>query len=187
MEYKTPIIEFLPEFIQRYREIQQITGTEQTEFDKLWELLEWALLNCFVLDADEYGIGRSETIIGITSKADDTLEERRLAVIARINESLPYSYRRLLEMIAGVCLDSYFQAELDPALYSLKVRIRASIGTKEKDALGMLKAVDALVHRVKPCNIVYDSALFEKHSALAKVYFGSAVSVAKSYKVEVIG
>lgn len=186
MAYKTPLIEFLPEFMRQYLEIQEIMGTEQEEFDSLWTAHDQVLLDNFVLDCDEYGISRWEKVTKITPKANSSLQERKYAVLSRINEQLPYSYRRLLEMIGGICGDNEYQVTLTPEKYLLVVKLRANAHTDDSDAMGLLTAVDALVKRIKPCNVVYASSLFDRHSGSIHTYFGCAVSMNKKYNVEVI-
>ena len=186
MAYKTPLIEFLPEFMRQYLEIQEIMGTEQEEFDSLWNTHDQVLSDNFVLDCDEYGISRWEKVTKITPKANASLQERKYAVLSRINEQLPYSYRRLLEMIGGICGNNEYQVILTPEEYQLAVKLRANAHTEDSDAIGLLAAVDALVERVKPCNIVYASSLFDRHSGTAHNYVGYAVSMNKKYNVEVI-
>lgn len=186
MAYKTPMIEFLPEFMREYLEIQEIMDTEQKEFDDLWVEHDTILADNFVMACDEYGLSRWEKVVKITPKSDASLQERKYAVLARINEQLPYSYRRLFEMVQGICGDNEFQLSLTPEEYLLGMKLRANAQTAESDAFGLLAAVDALVERVKPCNIVYQSSLFDRHSGNISSFCGCAVSMNKKYVVEVI-
>jgi len=59
MEHKK-VIEYLPEFIQEYREVKELVNSEQVELDELWVEQTNTLNNSFVMDADEAGVTRYE-------------------------------------------------------------------------------------------------------------------------------
>ena len=56
LEHKADIIKYLPFFMQEYLEMQEITKTEDVEFNWLIETLMKMLDNQFITTCDEEGI-----------------------------------------------------------------------------------------------------------------------------------
>lgn len=77
------IVEYLPPVIKRIREMQEICRVEQPYFDEAAAEIENILCRAFVSLADEKGVERFEEIYGITPTEDQTLEERRVAILIR--------------------------------------------------------------------------------------------------------
>ncbi|MFQ7027103.1 MAG: putative phage tail protein [Acutalibacteraceae bacterium] len=84
----------VPDVLKDVREIKALINTENSEMNLLSAALALYLNNTFVDSADEYGIGRWESILHILPKLTDTLDERRFRVLSRINEQLPLHYVR---------------------------------------------------------------------------------------------
>lgn len=147
MEYKTPIIEFLPEFVQEYEEIRVLTSTEQIEFNSLWSEHEKAVQNSFVESADEYGVKRWERIVGIVPRADATLDERKFAIMVKINEELPYTYRALEQKLTNLCGSTGYKIDLKPSMYSIVVKV-------ELTAKNSFMAVKEMMEKIIPANLL---------------------------------
>ena len=81
METDRKLIDYLPPFIQQFTEMNMIMSAEQPEVDSLWNSCENILNESFILYASEIGIKRWETIVGVTPKATDTLDERRFRIL----------------------------------------------------------------------------------------------------------
>ena len=89
------LIDYLPHFMQEYREIAVVTETEQPEIDKLWNAAEGVFSDQYIQDATENGVSRYETMFGILSKGTDTLEERKFRILTKLNQELPYTLQKL--------------------------------------------------------------------------------------------
>jgi hypothetical protein len=79
------ILNYYPPVIKQIREIQAIAKAEDLEFEKLKLAINEVLNNMFVFTANERGIKRFETILGITPKSTQTLDDRRINIIAMMN------------------------------------------------------------------------------------------------------
>lgn len=82
---QTAIIEHYPPALKRMEEIRQIAKAEDIEFGKLKAGADGVMRNMFVNTADEYGVGRFEKLLGIIPAATQSLDERKLHILAMMN------------------------------------------------------------------------------------------------------
>lgn len=181
------MIEYLPEFMREFREMQFLTDKEQEQAERLWAVLESIWQNQYIETLDEEGCRRWEGILHIHFRGYRSLKERRDAILSKMAEQRPFTIRTLQRTLTALCGEEGYTIELRPNEYWLEIKVRVAAETTDRDAAGLLRAVDEYVDRVIPCNLVYTSSLFDRHTAEAATYFGCAVSVAKKYSVEVIG
>ena len=57
------LLEYLPDFMQEYREIRQIMKSEEPEFKTLWDLFKKVFNNQFIQYCDENGISKFEEML----------------------------------------------------------------------------------------------------------------------------
>lgn len=179
------LIELLPDFLQRYREYQAIMNAEQAELDSIHQRISGLLSDVFIDTATEEGIAHRERMCGILPAENATLEERRSAVKAKENQTLPYTIRQYRQMLASLCGEGYYQVELCASQYQIHVKVR--VGRRsERDAAALLSTVDSVSRQVLPANLCYQSALFDSHTGSHTTCYGAAVCVRKQYNVEVM-
>lgn len=148
----------VPDVLKNVREIKALINTENDDLNSLSAALALYLNNTFVDSADEYGIGRWESILGILPKLTDTLDERQFRVLSRINEQLPFTLRSLEQQLSTLCGPSGYTVELLNEQYLLKVRVELTAKSKLED-------VRALLNRIVPANMVIDlDLLYNQHS-----------------------
>ena len=148
----------VPDVLKDVREIKALMHTETIEMNLLSAALALYLNNTFVDSADEYGIGRWESILHILPKLTDTLDERRFRVLSRINEQLPFTLRSLEQQLSTLCGPEGYTVELFHEQYLLKVRVELTAKSKLED-------VRALLNRIVPANMVIDlDLLYNQHS-----------------------
>ena len=87
------LIDYLPQYMQDYLEIANIMGTEQPEIDKLWGSIEAAFSDQFIMDASAYGVARWESMLKISPKDTDTLDERKFRILSRLNQEQRFRLR----------------------------------------------------------------------------------------------
>lgn len=165
METSRLLINYLPPYVQEYREMQQITGTEQPEIDNMWIACRNALADQFVLDATENGVKRWEKIVGIIPKDTETLDERKLNVLARLNLRLPYTLRTLTEMLNVLCGADGYTLKVDENNYLLIIKLALS---NEHN----FSAVENLIRRVVPANLITKVGMFNTHGILSDFTHG---------------
>ena len=117
------LVEYLPPFIQNFKEMHEIMETEQKEFETAWESAENALADQAILTATINGIKRWEKIFGITPKATETLEERRFRVISKLNEQPPYTFEALKNFLNVLLGEGGYTLILKPEKYELTVKL----------------------------------------------------------------
>lgn len=151
------LIDYLPRYMQEYLEMQQIMGTEQPEFDLLWEACENALSDQFIHDATEYGVMRWENMLNITPKDTDTLDERKFRILTRLNQELPYTMTRLKEALTNLCGADGFSIDLQANQYHIEIKL--ALGHH-----GNYQEVVDLLTKMIPANMTqYVKVMFNTH------------------------
>lgn len=141
------LIDYLPPFIQKFKEMSAIMEMEQPEFDLVWQSAENALADQSIMTATINGIKRWEKIFGITAKADETLEERRFRIIAKLNERPPYTIEALRNLLNIQLGEEGYTLLLSADTYELTVKLAISNETN-------FETVVELLDRILPANIV---------------------------------
>ncbi|MBO5093923.1 MAG: DUF2313 domain-containing protein [Lachnospiraceae bacterium] len=95
---QTLILNHYPPVINQIKEMQQIAKAEDIEFAKLNTSIKDVIKNMFVFTADEIGVQRFEKIFGISPKASQSLEDRKLSILFAMNKR-KMSISELLELL----------------------------------------------------------------------------------------
>ena len=146
------LIDYLPPVLQQTREMQAVMEGEQPAVAGLWDAWKTVLDALFVRYANEQGLARWERMLGIRPRGTDSMEVRRVAVLARLNEQLPFTERTLRLMLDGVCGPGGYTLEIIYRGYRVFVRVHLW----EKRAMD---EAAALLGRVVPANMVIDLGL----------------------------
>ncbi|OUO66335.1 hypothetical protein B5F55_14170 [Anaerotruncus colihominis] len=146
------LIDYLPPVLQQTREMQAVMEGEQPAVAGLWDAWKTVLDALFVRYANEQGLARWERMLGIRPRGTDSMEVRRAAVLARLNEQLPFTERTLRLMLDGVCGPGGYTLEIIYREYRVFVRVHLW----EKRAMD---EAAALLGRVVPANMVIDLGL----------------------------
>ena len=128
MASERKMIDYLPHFMQEYFEMRQVMESEQPEFDLAWGNAENALADQFILDATEYGVKRWETMLNVTPKDTDTLDERKFRILTKLNQELPYTMTKLKEALTTLCGADGYSINLQAASYHIEVKL--AVGNK---------------------------------------------------------
>lgn len=163
---KKELFSYLPPVLQNVLEFRYLTLAEQPELDRLLDIYEEVLDAQFVLTAGEKAIKRYEEIFSVSSSVTDTLEERRLRVLAKMLERLPYTIRRLREMLAALCGDNGYQIELNHGKYEIVIRLI-------EQSASVAESVRDMLIRVIPANLLQ---FFTLQAAEAKTAVHIAVA-----------
>ena len=129
---------------------------EQITAETTWSDTEDVFNNQFVQDATEKGIARYEKILGITTKATYTLDERKFNVLARMNEQLPFSMKQLHSSLASLCGEDGYTLQLDTDAYKITIKLALSNSNN-------VEAVEQLLYNMLPANIVTVIAMFNTY------------------------
>lgn len=141
------LIDRLPSFLQEIAEFKELTDAEQPEFDEVSAAVRNLPGELFIFTMGEIGVARWEKILNIPSKATETLEERRSRIVMRLMAQIPYTYRRLLEMLEQVCGKDGYIVELDASKFSLSVKVAVERAANFPDVV-------ELVDNIAPANLL---------------------------------
>lgn len=155
------LIDYLPEFMRDFREIEFLTDKEQEQAEKLWAVLSQIWDNQFVETLNETGCGRWEKMLRIHNKDTYTLPERRNRILGKLAEQRPFTIRSLKNTLTTLCGEDGFSVVLESADYLLKVRIALT-------SKNMFADVKELIDKIVPANLIVDADLmYNQHSKLA--------------------
>lgn len=144
-----PLIDYLPNVIKNVREYQALTHTEQPEIFKLFEEIQTALNNEFVLTSTEYGLRRWETILGIIpNPASETIQFRRNRILLRIQTFLPFTERWLKQKIDELFTVGDVVFSVDYNHYKVNAMINQA-------DMNLLNEVKLLFKKVIPANMTW--------------------------------
>ena len=144
------LLSYLPDFIQRYDEIRQIMTTENEDVQKLENESERIKNNQFIVSSDLIGIKKFETMLGISPDPLETLEARRSRVLIKWNDTLPYTYRALLERLEALCGDGNYEVHPDFKNYHMDFNVSLEL-------YGQVDMLEQMLLDMMPCNIVWTS------------------------------
>ena len=133
------LIDYLPPFMREYIEMQQIMIAEQPEFDSAWLQYENAMKDQFILEATEYGVARWESMMKISPKDTDTLNERKFRILVKLNQELPYTMMKLKESLITLCGAGNFFIDLQAAKYHIEVKLALANENNYQEVVDLLK------------------------------------------------
>ena len=95
------LIDYLPWLLKDTREMHLIMDiAEQPEVESLWHSVHSAMDEQFIGTAAAYGVRRWEKMLGIVPRGTETLEDRKISILLRLSDSLPYTYKALEQRLA---------------------------------------------------------------------------------------
>lgn len=145
------LLQYLPPFVARYREMAEIMKTEEPELQLLWDATELVKNMSFVLYCGIEGVERYEKMFKLYPEPDDTLEDRRIRILAYMNNDLPYTWRALLRKLEILVSDGDYEAIgyfFDDLEYTMKVNLINVSNATVSETRKMLQ-------RMIPCNMVW--------------------------------
>lgn len=161
MELRTvDLISYYPEYLRENKEYVAICDAENPEFNLLLERLEQVKQNILPGSANEEGIAKYEEWLGIPSNPYLPLEQRRNAVLAKLNETLPYTEIRLQRMLAAIIGWGHFKYERFGAFIKI---------TLDQDGYFAIDPVIEMLERVLPLNLHYEVDYGITHDTKVKV------------------
>lgn len=151
------LIELLSPFTQSFGEIQEIMRVEEKWMDKLKTGISKICNNAFIEDCDEYGIKKYEDLLGIIPEPKDKLETRKMRVLARWNNMVPYTYRTLVQQLNILCGVNNYDIDSDLENYMISFSIYGKADTSE---------IKQRLDRILPVNIAYDTRSTEGYGCV---------------------
>lgn len=144
---KTDLISHYPEFLRENLEFNAICDASNPEFDLVWDRLKQIEKNILPQTADVDGIEQYEEWLGLVSNPTLDLETRRAQVIAKLNETLPYTEIRLQRMLAAIVGWGHFHYERDGAFVKVDL---------DEEAIPQGYVVYQLLQKILPLNLHFE-------------------------------
>ena len=142
------LVSYLPQFMMEYKEPVAALDAENPEFILVWQAKERVLYNRFIETADEYGISRYESMLGIFPSAEDTLESRRSRVRSLWFNTIPYTMQTLIRKLITLCGENNFTLT-----HNFKVGYTLNISV-DLELFGQVEELERIIDTMIPCNIV---------------------------------
>jgi len=150
MSREINLIDYLPPFLQGYREMQAIMTAENPEFQAVSDEGQVVLDNTFILYCNEDGIARFERMLGIYPLPSDPLEARQSRVLTRWNDAIPHTLKSFLSKLASLQGNNNIQITIYNDQYKIKVVTHLEKQGQQDDLAYLFKTV-------LPCNLVVES------------------------------
>ncbi len=162
MNREIDLMDYIPEYLKEYKELEKTLKAQQPEIKKLAETVERLKNNQFITTADEEGIRKFETMLEVTALDNDTLENRKFRVLSRWNNTIPYTASVLRKRLENLCGKDGYQLEI----LHLESKVKVRVALTNKKNYGM---VEEMLQEVIPANIWIDlSLLYNQHKTLSK-------------------
>lgn len=171
------LISWLPKYLQEYREIKEIMSTENPEIEYLYGEIDITMDNQFIHTCNEKGIERFEKLLGIIPNHDDNLPGRISRVLSRWNDSIPYTYKGLIQKLNVICGEDNYFINLKNDEYTLELTVSLVFG-------GQVEEIDYMLSYMVPANIVVKCKNEVVNKPENKIYLGGAVVITKEITIE---
>lgn len=163
--------------LRQLKEFKEIAKAEEPELRYLLEACDRTLTNFFITTADEQGISRFESMLGISSNEGVDLETRRLLVLTRWASREVYTDEWLYNKFLSLC-GSNDKFSITPHYEEYAMDIAIELGVK-----GIFEILSSLISDTLPCNLVYTLKGYIKAQNTTTLSVGVAVSTAMSYQI----
>nr|DAJ16574.1 MAG TPA: tail protein [Siphoviridae sp. ct2ef27] len=165
---------YYPSVLAPAKEFKTLAAMEDAEFKTLWDLTWQWFLNTFVYEFDIAGAQRWESMLRITPPAESSLEDRRAAILRRINTQLPYTLRRLQEI-----LDAEYGESMAVASTNTDYELWLDIDNR---IMLQVNGLRVLVQSIIPANLTINVG--QTMPSNGGLYAGGTVSMAEAVRIE---
>lgn len=166
MSREIEAIKYLPEYMAELREIKELYKGIQPELNGAYATKDICFEECFVLLAGSFGIERLEKMLQIVPLPTDTIEDRRLRILAALNGDTPYTFKTIYQKLVLLCGEGNVNMDYAKEIYTLRVVLQLK-------AKNQFETVKKMLKRMLPCNISLKCSLaYNRHRDLAKFSHG---------------
>lgn len=106
---ETNIRHYFPDVLANAVEFNELANVVEPELNRIIKLLVEKALDTFVFDLDEDGARRWEKMLKLSPRNADTLDDRRMAILAKIMPNTPYTHRKLEILLDEICGEGKLQ------------------------------------------------------------------------------
>lgn len=155
--------EYLPEVLKDVQEMRAIMEAETPEVQAIWDACEDCMNDQFIMEATENGVARREKMLKITPFATDTLDDRKLRLLSRYNENIPYTRRSLEALLESLCGADGYILTINTATFTVNVKVALTVKKQET-------IIAETLERILPYNMVFSVELLYNTWGQIKAY-----------------
>ncbi len=157
---------YFPDVLANAVEFKELADVIDPELNRIIKLLVEKALNTFVFDLDEDGAARWEEMLKLTPRSTDTLDDRRIAILAKITPNTPYTYTQLEILLNGICGEGNYSIDLKHDQYYIKILIALGVKRQRQTAEYMIRCI-------LPANLKIDiNLMYNRHIDLKRFTHG---------------
>lgn len=165
---------YFPNVLAPAKEFKMLAQMEDDEFAALWdEAWQW-FCNTFVNYINIAGAERWEDMLGIIVPPGSTLEDRKAAILLRINTQLPYTLPRLQQM-----LNAMYGENMVIASTNTQYELWANIDNR---VILKTNALRLMLQSIIPANLVI--RMLQEMIGDGNIYVGGMVSMVNTICIE---
>lgn len=166
---------YFPDVLAKAKEFISLGAAVDPELMLNWKALIKQMLNTFVYDLDKDGAARWEDMLRLHPSASDSLSVRRQRILAKINATLPYTFRSFQNILNAIYGDGNVVEQLNAAEYKLWLDLAAEVTFKNAE-------IRRLARVIIPANL--DIKISNTKSVNVKQYTGCVLSITHSTTIE---
>ena len=168
-------IKYIPNEMKEIKEYNELDKAVNPTISSVKLDMTSILNNHFLSSLDEYGCNRMEKIMGIEGNEQLALEMRRLYIITKANNTLPYTIRNLERKIISLLGNNNFSMEMNYNEYHLKI----ILFVQNFDKIEYLKEhIEGMI----PCNIILDlMVIYNQYKLFKKWTYNDLKSMTHKY------
>lgn len=165
---------YFPNVLAPAKEFKTLAKMENAEFAELWgEAWQW-FCNTFVNCINVAGAERWEDMLGIIVPPESTLDDRKAAILLRINTQLPYTLPRLQQM-----LDAMYGENMVIASTNKQYELWANIDNR---VILKTNALRLMLQSIIPANLII--RMLQEMIGEGHIYVGGTVSMVNTICIE---
>lgn len=174
-ENQVDLLKYLPPFLQKDLNFRAVTQTENAEHERIRLLLKDVFAQFFVETAT-WGLSIYEKILDLQPKPTDSIEQRRLRILARLQFTQTSTVKFMAELVK-----KYAQQNTDVTIievnsdYSFKIKVRG----------GSILHIEDLVEAVelyKPAHLGW--LLSREVQITNKIFIGFAIRKGRKHTIK---
>ncbi|MFI3175126.1 MAG: putative phage tail protein [Bacillota bacterium] len=164
------LLSHLPQYVQEYREIQEIMRAEIPEIQAIFDESETIKNNQFAMSCNEDGIARFEELFGLLPNDYDELSARILRVLSYCVDGLPYTLRYLCMKLDAIFGVGEYELLTDFSNYQMEINVNTMLSSQ-------IEVLEDIIWSMVPANIVTEIYNTAKRVVEKNVRFGSVVTI----------
>ena len=157
------IVEYFPAVMSKSEHMRNLANAEDLGLSLLKNNYDEIFKNLYVETATVDGIERYEQMLGILHKLDDSLEDRRVAILAKLNTRLPYTRRVLIQFFNNLVGADGYTLRIDYGRRMIFLKIELS-------RKNQVAAIARMLRQVLPANMMFDIKLKYNQVYMLKVF-----------------